>query len=50
LTIHTHGQYESHDASASGIWANFVGRSMSGTLGDSKGSTVLREVVLRMRR
>jgi hypothetical protein len=50
LTIHAQGQYESHDAAASGIWANFVGRGMMGTLGDSKGSTVLREVVLRMRR
>lgn len=50
LTVHSQGQYESHDAAASGIWANFVGRGMMGTLGDSKGSTVLREVVLRMQR
>lgn len=50
LTIHSQGQWESHDASASGIWASFVGRGMFGSLDDSKGNTVLREVVLRTRR
>lgn len=50
LTVHSQGQYESHDASATGIWANFVGQGMMGTLGDSKGNTVQREVVLRTRR
>lgn len=50
LTVHAQGQYERHDAAASGIWANFVGRGMMGTLGDTKGNMVLREVVLRARR